>query len=130
VKERVLLGGAVLLRGRELENVDAVKVPPVRFCHRAQLFLGLRQSDEEHRLALADALHEVLHRHRRLAGAGITLNEVKAVGRQSAVEDVIESADAGAEAGMRPRCLGGLRFAAFTHNRNSFGANDFARHAR
>src|SRR5688572_24185217 len=115
MEQRVLLRGAVLLRGRELEDVHALQAPSVRSRDGFQLILRFGQRDEEDFFAVLEALEQELERERRLAGAGIALDEVEAVRRQPAAEDVIEAGDAGAEALTGRHGVPGLRFGAFTH---------------
>src|SRR6185503_4686171 len=94
MKERHVAAERALLDRLQLEDVDAVERPAVRLGALAKLFLGLGQSDVEHALACAHALHEELQREGRLAGAGIAFDEVEPVPRQTAPEDFVETLDA------------------------------------
>jgi hypothetical protein len=94
MEHRVLLGGLQRVFGRhQLADRDAVQGPVVRSRHRAQLLLGLRERHVEHRLAEAGAFDEELHRERRLAGPGNSLDQVEAALRKPSTEDIVEPGD-------------------------------------
>ena len=63
--------------------------------YRAQFDVVLGQRDVEDRLAVFCAFDQELQRHRRFAGAGIAFEQVQALFRQAAAEDVIEAGNAG-----------------------------------
>ena len=80
---------------RQLADLDPVERPAVRGGDRAQLFLGLRQRDVEHRLARLRARQQELQRQRRLAGAGHAFDQEQASAGETAAQDVVEPGDAG-----------------------------------
>ncbi len=93
-----------LFRGHQLADCDAVQRPAVGGCHLAQLLLGLRQSHVEDRLAEPDALHQELHRQRRLPRAGNAFDQVQPIRGEPSPQDVVETFDAGRGAGWGRAC--------------------------
>jgi hypothetical protein len=67
----------------------------VRPDDRAELLRGLGERDVEAALASPRALDQEAQRERRLAGSGRSLEQVDAVARQAAAEDLVEPLDAG-----------------------------------
>ena len=88
-------GERLVAAGVEVQDVDAVQAPAARGGAVAQLRLGLRQADEEARLAPACPFHEELHGQGRLARAGDAPDHVVLAGQQAAVEDLIQAPDPG-----------------------------------
>ena len=80
-------------------------VQPCDSRDRVELGLGLGERDVEARLAAPHAFEQELQRERRLAHAGIAVDEIEAVARQAAAEDLVEPGHAGAEH-LRRDCHG------------------------
>ena len=83
--------------GRELVDVDAGEVPSMGVRHGLQLFLRFGERDVQATLPEADALKQELQRERRLAGSGITFDEVQVIAWQTTAEDDIETFTRGAD---------------------------------
>ena len=97
MEHRVLVVRIELVAEREqLVDVDAVQGPAVGGGDLAQLLLGFRQGDVQHRLAARGALAQELHGHRGLARAGHALEQVQAIRGQPAIEDDVQPGHAGA----------------------------------
>src|SRR4029079_13117908 len=96
LEQRVLARqvGGLLERG-QFDDVDAVERPAMRIDHRLDLRPGLRQRDVQTALAERRPGHQELHAQRRLADARIALYQIDPVPRQAAVQDGVESGDAG-----------------------------------
>ena len=90
---RLAVGGEVLVRGQQLVAVDAVQAPAVRVRHALQLLLGLGERDVHALFTGAPAFEQVLERERGLAGARVPLDQVDAVRREAARENVVEAGD-------------------------------------
>src|SRR5690242_13147967 len=93
VHRHLLIAVQILFVGDELDDLDALKRPPVRLCAGEQFLFGLRKSDVEASLAEFGPLHEVLQGQRRLAGAGIAFDEIEPVRDETPMKDVIKSAN-------------------------------------
>ena len=76
VEHRVLLVGLqrVLRRAASRGSSTPSQVPAVRARHAAQLFLGFRQRDVQHRLAVRAPFEQELQREGGLARAGRALH--------------------------------------------------------
>jgi len=115
---RICSSGRRFSAGLQLLYVDAVQAPAVRGRIRSQLVLGLREGDIHARLALLESLEQKLQTEGRLAGARVPLNQLDAMGRQSASHQVIEARDAGRDpvdlhvCHLRFRCHSVLRYRA------------------
>ena len=95
VKHGVLLVEVKLLLPRgEFPNLDAIQHPAVRFGARAEFLFRLRKRDVKHRLAAARAVHRILQRQRRLAGAGHALDQEQAPARETTGHNVVEAGNA------------------------------------
>jgi hypothetical protein len=59
--------------------------------HLKQFVPRFRQGNVENILAPSPAFQQKLQRQRRFPGAGVALDKIKSVGRQTAAQDLIES---------------------------------------
>src|SRR4051794_39174593 len=88
----VLLGRIEAILGRhELADGDAAEVPAVRVGDRADFLLRLGERHVEHWLAFSRPLEQELESQRRLARARHAFEEIQAVRRKAAAQDVVES---------------------------------------
>jgi hypothetical protein len=100
VDEALLLAGVEAeLRGHELEDLDAVEAPTVAGGDGGELAAALGEGDVEAALAAACAVEEELQRQGGLARARSPLDQMGAVGRVAAFQDVVEARDAGRDRG-------------------------------
>ena len=83
------------VRRRQLVDGDAGEIEAMGGRGGAQLRFGFGQRYIQHRLAALRPVHQELHRERRLAGAGIAFDQVDAIARQAAAQQVVESGDTG-----------------------------------
>src|SRR4051794_26802471 len=90
---RVFLLAERLLAHEMLVNLNLVERPAVRLRHRMQLAPRFGQRDVERLLAGLHTFEQKLQRERRLAGAGVALDEIDVIFRKSTAEDRIESGD-------------------------------------
>src|SRR3954464_13963893 len=92
----VLLSRIEAILGRhQLADRDAAHVPAVRAGDRADCLLRLGQRHVQNWLALSRAFQEELESQGRLARARHAFEEIKAVRRKAATEDVVEAGYAG-----------------------------------
>ena len=92
-----LVGLEIPLGGNDFADLHAREVPAMRGGDRAQFFLGLGKGDVEHRFAAGCSGAQELQCQRRLARTRNAFDDIKAVGRQASVQDVVETRDAGIE---------------------------------
>ena len=92
----------------QFEQVDAVQRPTVRVSGLVKLVHRLGQSDIQASLARLGSLHQELQGRRRLAGAGIAFQQIDAVAREPARQDVVESFDPGRSGRREVRAVGHL----------------------
>ena len=91
VDDRLLAFGIEAELGRDqLVDLDAVEIPAMRARHMQQFLPALRERDVEAALVLGPAFEHELERQRRLARAGLALDQVHAVAGIAAAENVIE----------------------------------------
>ena len=97
VKEALpFLVGQRAVGRRELVNDDRVgQCPAVRSDGLAQFLLGLRERDIEAALAAPGAFQQELNRDCGLAGSRLALEEEHVTTRESALQYIIQTADAG-----------------------------------
>ena len=89
----------VRLSSEGISSTDATPSSdqPCELATAAQLFGGLGERDVEAALAQARALQQELQRQRRLARAGVALDEVQPIARKATAEDIIKASDPGCD---------------------------------
>src|SRR5438046_275138 len=91
MKERVHLFRLLSLHGGELDDVDPGEIPAVRVRRCREFFGRFGKRDVKPALTAVAPLEEELHREGRLAGARLAVEQIEAIARKSAAEDVIQS---------------------------------------
>ncbi len=74
------------------------QVPAMALTHRNQLVGGFGQGDIQAGFAPRHAVEQELQAERGLAGAGRTFDEIHALGRQAATQDVVKAGNTGGNA--------------------------------
>src|SRR5690242_15792604 len=98
MENRVALFRLAQSHRRELEHIDAGELPAVRLGNRAQLFGALGKSHIQPALSELHTFEEKLQRKRRLAGAGLTVDQIEVILGQAAAEYLVEPLDPGLRA--------------------------------
>src|SRR6185312_10835877 len=80
--------------GGQLKEVDRIEIPPVGARDLLQFLLGFREGDVESGFPQTRTLQEKLKRYRGFPHAWITLQQINAVARQAAPDDVVQANNA------------------------------------
>jgi hypothetical protein len=100
VEDGVLgFGLEVVLGGNELGNGERAGRPTVRSCDLDEFLFRFGERDVKDAFAITETFGKELESDGGFTGAGVTFEEVEVAGGKTAVKDVIESPDAGFEAG-------------------------------
>src|SRR5579884_443316 len=103
MKDSVLRLGLEALRGRQVPNRNPLQGPAVRAGGALHVFFGFGQVEVEGRVAVALTFQKELQGHRGLTGAGLALHQVEAVAEKAAVENLVQTGNAGGDILYRVR---------------------------
>ena len=95
MKERVRFFVRRLVIGGELEDLDALERPSVRLGDTTQLRRAFGERDVERAFSPGPPLEQEMERDRRLARAGLSVDQIEMVRRQPPMEDRIQTGNAG-----------------------------------